>query len=388
MAISKKDNSISGIINCYGCGVCSVACPKNIIQIGLNKNGFYEPTILDKEACTHCGICISVCSFVDNKVLYTEDFSMLSYAAWSDNEEVRNKCSSGGIGFEIGKFLLQRGYKACGVEYDVLEKKALHFITDNVDEYTKSIGSKYIQSYTVDAFSAFNRKDKYFVTGTPCQIDSLRRYIKLKKIEDNFVLLDFFCHGVPSMLMWKKYINVVEKKMGTIVNLSWRNKNTGWHDSWAMSVSGNNGSFFSLRSKGDLFYKMFLNNSCLAKACYDNCKFKGVNSSADIRIGDLWGRKYKEDEKGVSGVIVFTEKGKKVIDNIKEDCCLISEEMMVLLDGQMSEGASRAKGYSIIKLLLKTNCSLVSIDKIQFFLLKILNIHKILYRKILKDLLR
>lgn len=39
-------NNISDIKNCYGCGVCAAACPRNIIQIRLNKKGFYEPYIL------------------------------------------------------------------------------------------------------------------------------------------------------------------------------------------------------------------------------------------------------------------------------------------------------------------------------------------------------
>ena len=38
-------NNISDIKNCYGCGVCAAACPRNIIQIRLNKKGFYEPYI-------------------------------------------------------------------------------------------------------------------------------------------------------------------------------------------------------------------------------------------------------------------------------------------------------------------------------------------------------
>ena len=103
----------------------------------------------------------------------------------------------------------------------------------------QSIGSKYIQSYTEEAFKRIKRKEqKYLITGTPCQIDSFRRYIQRFHCEDNFVLLDFFCHGVPSMLLWKKYTEWAEKKVGKITYASWRNKWTGWHDSWAMGIDG------------------------------------------------------------------------------------------------------------------------------------------------------
>ena len=58
---------------------------------------------------------------------------------------------------------------------------------------------------------SINKKEKYLVTGTPCQIDSFRKYIKKFRVEDNFVLMDFFCHGVPSKLVWDKYITEKEK---------------------------------------------------------------------------------------------------------------------------------------------------------------------------------
>ena len=48
--------------------------------------------------------------------------------------------------------------------------------------------------------------------------------------------MDFFCHSVPSYLAWKHYMKLVEEKVGKITYASWRNKFTGWHDSWAISM--------------------------------------------------------------------------------------------------------------------------------------------------------
>lgn len=108
------------------------------------------------------------------------------------------KCSSGGVGFEISKILLEQGYKICGVRYNPTLNRAEHYISVSKEELVQSAGSKYIQSYTVDGFRSIDRKEKYLVVGTPCQIDSFRRYIRKNHIEENFILMDFFCHGVPS----------------------------------------------------------------------------------------------------------------------------------------------------------------------------------------------
>ena len=344
-------SNISNVHDCYGCGVCATACGHDAISIRLNADGFYEPYIPDEGKCTHCGICADVCAYLH------DDLSLKSpeihpYAAWSKDHFVRRKCSSGGAGFEIGKYLLGQGYKVCGVKYDAEKNRAEHYIATTVEELIPSAGSKYIQSYTVDGFKAINRREKYLVTGTPCQIDSFRRYIQKFHCEDNFILLDFFCHGVPSMLLWKKYTEWAEKQVGKITYASWRNKWTGWHDSWAMGIDGEERgqkvdwhdsynvlirekkSYIQSRlSQGDMFYKLFLGDCCLGKQCYEHCKYKYDKSSADIRIGDLWGNMYKDDEDGVSAAIAFTEKGNEILKQC--NCELIEHTFDIVAEGQM-----------------------------------------------------
>ena len=171
--------NISNIHNCYGCGVCATACPQKIIEIKLNSEGFYEPYISGLEKCTDCNICIDVCGYIHDK-LSINNVPLKSYAAWSKESDVRRKCSSGGVGFEIGRYLIKQGYKVCGVRYNVETNRAEHYIATTVEELIPSIGSKYIQSYTVDGFKAINRNEKYLVTGTPCQILSEGIYASLR----------------------------------------------------------------------------------------------------------------------------------------------------------------------------------------------------------------
>lgn len=379
--------NVDNIHDCYGCGVCATVCGKKIIHICLNKDGFYEPYIDEPDKCTDCGLCMEVCSY-SHEELSLKETSIRSYAAWSKDAAVRRKCSSGGVGFELGRTLINQGFKVCGVRYNAEKNQAEHYIATTVEELIQSIGSKYIQSYTVDGFKAVNRKEKYLVTGTPCQIDSFRRYIRRFGVEDNFILMDFFCHSVPSMHAWRKYLQMVEKKIGKIVYASWRNKFTGWHDSWAMSIDGEKtgekvnwhdsynllikekkGFFNSRLSQGDIFYKLFLGDFCSNLACHKDCKYKYNRSSADIRIGDLWGKEYQKNEEGVSALVSFTPKGEKAVALLANNCALIGHPFEVVAEGQMKRNCGRSKISKLTISILKSNMPL----SFSFGILRVLN---------------
>lgn len=126
--------NISSIENCYGCGVCGAVCGKRIIKLRLNADGFYEPFITDQNICSHCGLCVECCAYVHQERSGNQN-EVKSYAAWSKQKEIRQKCSSGGIAYELGKQLLEQGYKACGVRYNVQMQRAEHFIATTPQEY-------------------------------------------------------------------------------------------------------------------------------------------------------------------------------------------------------------------------------------------------------------
>jgi len=372
-------NNISKIHDCYGCGLCSASCGKKVISIELNRDGFYEPRINEPDKCTNCGICLDVCAFNhEERALKDEEIHIKSWAAYSNDEKVRRKCSSGGIGFEIGKQLIEQGYHAVGCRYDIKEQRAEHYIATTVEDFVQSIGSKYIQSYTEKAFKKINRKgQKYLITGTPCQIDSFRRMIRKFRCEDNFILMDFYCHCVPSMLVWKAYIKMLEPKIGKVTYASWRNKfDYGWHDSWLMGMDGENNSkpvdwhdsynllirekktyIQSRLSQGDLFYKLFLGDVALGPQCEKQCKYKYDKSSADIRIGDLWGETYKDNQKGVSALVAFTAKGREVVEGL-QNVTLVEHPFEVVAEGQMKQNAKAKETRTAVMYLLRKGFTL------------------------------
>ena len=350
--------NISVFDACYGCGVCHTVCAAKAISMTTSDDGFREP-LVDENKCTGCELCLKVCAFND-KSLMDAGQTVRGYAAYSNDEAVRYACSSGGVGFEVARHALNNGYKVCAVRYNTAKQCAEHYIAESVEELEQSRGSKYIQSHTEEAFACFKRNEKYLVIGSPCQIDSLRRYIRLRKMEQNFILVDFFCHGVPSDLMWKKYIR--EYGLLSPDEVKWRDKRTGWHDSWNMIFRDKRQETTSLMSKGDLFYKFFLGYRCLGKACYDDCKYKKSNSAADIRIGDLWGTKYQYDEKGVSGVLTFTAKGEELLNQL-DTCTINPEGIGVVTESQMKKCPKRPSSFKYVMASLKEDVSLEEIDR-------------------------
>lgn len=346
--------------DCFGCAVCAAVCRRKAITMKINDNGFYTPSI-NNDQCVECSLCLDVCALNDINVA-NEHHSMIScYASWSEDYRIRKKCSSGGVSYEIGRFLIRKGYGVIACRYNSQSKKTEHYLAEDEDALSDSVGSKYIQSYTLPGLSQIKKGRKYLIIGTPCQIDSVRRYIKKLGIESDVILMDFFCHGVPSMLMWDQYLLHIENNIGQFNKILWRDKETGWHDSWVIKVEDRYSSWFS---KGDLFYKMFLKDRCLGTACYENCKYKYDSSAADIRVGDLWGRTYQENESGVSGIVCFSQKGHDLLQEMTTVLHLERSTLDIVGEAQMKKCAHKPISYNYVMRNLKKGTPLVRIDKV------------------------
>lgn len=101
-----------------------------------------------------------------------------------------------------------------------------------------------------------------------------------------------------------------------------------------------------------MFYQLFLGDYCLGKQCYEHCKYKYKQSSADIRIGDLWGKTYIDNEDGVSGAVAFTEKGNDILKQC--NCELVEHTFDVVAEGQMKSHPKKPKIYERLLQVLRT----------------------------------
>lgn len=306
---------------CTGCGACEQICPTKAIALTMNEEGFFSATVT-KDKCICCGKCTKVCiKFgVEAATPRLEDGELFS--AKSKDMETVLSCSSGGIAYELSKYALNNNFAVAGAIYNYMQGIVETVVIDTFGELEKLKGSKYLQSFTAEAYrvlvdAAKNGENKNFlVFGTPCQMYGLGRLLTQLNLRERFVLVDLFCHGVPSYLVWRSYLDSIQKKLGKekITQINFRNKADGWHN-FVMDIRTENGKF-TQASEGCDFYKAFFDNVLLAEACFD-CEVRCAFSGADIRLGDFWGKRYRKEEDGVSAVLLLSQRGRALFNDVK-----------------------------------------------------------------------
>ncbi|MPM13906.1 hypothetical protein SDC9_60266 [bioreactor metagenome] len=320
-------NNISdglGNCPCSGCGGCIAVCPMSAIEYKLNNNGFLEATV-NNALCINCTKCKNVCIRFQNKKCLGINLKKGDlYAARSRHKLTIKTCTSGGIAYEIARYGFDNGYKVIGVIYNYDKNAAETIVAKNKEDISRFKGSKYLQSITIPCYKNVieqakkDGREKYIIFGTPCQIAGIKMAFKENRLKNELITIDLFCHGVPSYLVWNKYLQWLQykHKIENITEINFRSKVIGWHD-FTMSIKDGD-KCYSRSSEYDLFYKVFFDNILLNSACR-KCVVRKEVSMADLRLGDFWGKRYQDNQEGLSAVLVLSEEGKfllnKLVDN-------------------------------------------------------------------------
>lgn len=310
--------------NCCGCKVCASVCKKNAISFEYDEEGFWYPKI-DAEKCVDCGACRKVCSFSEKELQPLKDENQF-YAVFSKDDEILAASTSGGLFTHISDYILENGGVVFGHCYDA-KLNVICMQADTKERRNFFRGSKYVQSDMGNIYPAIKEKTKngvpVLVSGTPCQIDAVKKYFN-ENIPENLVLLEIICHGVPSPKIFKDYISLIEEKKGKrIVNFEFRRKDNGWITPLRM-ISYADGTSCGELLNADAFNNLFQGTDCILRpSCY-LCRYAGKARVADISIGDFWGVEKEEpemfnDNKGCSLVLINTKKGEQFFDIIKKN---------------------------------------------------------------------
>ena len=305
--------------DCCGCTACASICPREAISMVPDVMGFLYPEV-DGEKCIECKLCERVCAFNEDYYNHLHNLSEpLAYGARHRNMREVETSRSGAAFIAISDVILKMGGVVYGAGYDehfrVIHKRATTSIER--DEFK---GSKYVQSDLTGIFRQI-KKDlesgfAVLFSGTPCQTAGLNSYIGAK-LRTNLYLLDMVCHGVPSPYIWRDYLDYIEKKQGArICYVNFRDKEYGWSEHKETFKFLNRAQKVNFKFQ---FYKLItFRYSC------GNCHYTNLRRPSDITIADFWGWEQtnpecNKDNKGVSLLLINTEKGKCLLKEATPD---------------------------------------------------------------------
>lgn len=327
--ISRKED-------CCGCSACVSICNHNAIQFKQDEEGFLYP-VINKDKCVNCGLCDKVCPVKQRKL----DSNVCSintvkeyFALRHKNKETLFKSSSGGAFSLIAEYVLEKGGIVCGVEYSS-DGIVRHAFAENVNELEKFRGSKYTQSDIRGIFRSikkFLKADRLVLfSGTPCQVDGLKRYLMKDYLK--LITVDLVCHSIPSPLIYNEYTEYASKILGRkVVGIDMRYKRTyGWSHRFSYRFHFENGRStvdpFWIVNWGKLFFSELINRpSC------GECQYTNLNRPGDFTIADFWDDSHKRPDiysrDGTSLFLVNTVKGQNIFAELKGvvDCWEITKE--------------------------------------------------------------
>lgn len=244
------------------------------------------------------------------------------YAGRLKDKSALMSSSSGGAFTAISDFFLKNDNAVVATVYNY-ENHATEFqlILDE-KERERAKGSKYMQSKPGDIYRKpyhwlmeNPEKDLLFI-GMGCQSDGFRKFSEIKGIRDRVYIVDIICHGSPSPKLWREYAESIQKKVGKISYLTFKDKRNGWKAPTAYVKV--NGEERLIRDWINVFY----NQCALRPSCYE-CPYATTERKTDMTIGDFWHIEETipdfYDPDGNSVFLIHTKQGEELFKKIQSN---------------------------------------------------------------------
>ncbi len=299
--------------------------------MSADNEGFLYP-VVDTTTCIDCGLCEKVCPVINQSA---SSLPLATYAAKNTDEEMRAKSSSGGIFTLLAEQIISEGGVVFGAKFDT-DWSVVHAYTETVEGLAAFRGSKYAQSTIGENYKTAERflieGRKVLFSGTPCQIAGLKKF--LRKEYAQLLTIEVVCHGVPSPMVWKDYLEykracttsseeATPNTLPTITDISFRDKSNSWRKfgvRFCFASTENSGISREITPfYDDPFMRGFLRNLYLRPSCY-HCAARSGKSGADLSIADYWGvhkiHPKFYDDRGIGLILVNTNKGAESYNDI------------------------------------------------------------------------
>ncbi len=315
--------SIDNKLNCCGCTACSSICSHGAITMVPDSLGFLYPKT-NAELCMNCGLCDRVCQFHEKYERYDNYDTPYAFQFRLLQEDQLKKSQSGGAFFAIADSFIASGGIVYGAAFTNTWRVTHQKAVDN-QSLSKLRMSKYVQSDVRGIFSQIKEEltngHSVLFSGTACQVAGLKSSVP-KRLHEKLFCIDIICHGVPSPKIWEDYLAYLQDLRGShIVRACFRDKRFGWHGARESFLYENGKEDFRKTNNYLYFSGLSMRESC------SHCHFTNLKRVGDISVGDQWGLSKDspyEDDKGLSLVLVNSEKGKQLFECIEKNAQKIS----------------------------------------------------------------
>lgn len=307
---------------CCGCELCSITCPKHIIEMHEDEEGFLYPRISKEEECINCKRCLNVCP---NKTPGRSSKNVISSSGGYVNDITSIKdSSSGGFATAISKSFINDGGIVYGVRYSKDYREIEFARADTKEELLHFRTSKYVQAHKngvyKDLLNDIKAGKRVLFIGLPCEVSALYHYVKGT---DNLFTISLICHGPTSQKVHRQFCDdIARMKVGdTIEFFSMRYKKLGWKPYYLYAKFKNGAEYFREFNKTDydIAFKYLKRPSCSV------CQYKLNNESfgvvSDLVLGDYHAVDKKSplyNKWGVSQASCMSEKGLELLNSIAD----------------------------------------------------------------------
>ena len=323
-------NTVCETDQCAGCMACLDICPRNAIHIQDSLNAFNA--VIDHEKCINCNACHLVCQHNHPPTFRKTN---IWKQGWAEDEAVRHNSSSGGAAASIERAFVKNG----GVVYSCtfLSGEFCFRRAATEEEVKRFVGSKYVKSNPTGIYKMIRQDlkkgEKVLFLGLPCQAAAVINYCGEN---ENLYIIDLICHGSPSPQLLQLYLNDHGIRLTNLSSLDFRKKGR-------FCLIPNRKDLINPRIR-DYYTMLFLNGTTYTENCY-SCKYAKTERLSDITLGDSWGSELPEEEqkKGISLIMVQTEKGAKIIEQSDLVTKAVNPERAIVSNRQLQHPSEKSK---------------------------------------------
>ena len=356
---------------CHRCGSCAGICPENVIEPGEE----YYPSWEGREKdCSDCGLCVRVCpgigfSFPEHSrrmfgraVTSGDEHGVFreAFLGYSADRSVRERATSGGIGTQLPRYLLERGvvrgvFSVGQDDSHLWKPKAL--IARTKEELLRDQLSKYPACSMNHLFREIRDDPGPFLyIGLPCHLHGLRKMAELDAALEKKIALTIglFCHACLDHQalkdIFEKYgidereVSAIEYRGGKLPGYIRALTKKG---EWLYLPYPRLGpDYYRPNAKEclTLFFKFHSPTRC--RLCID-----AMAEYADISIGDPWIKGWEAEgqlRRGYNFMIARTERGLNILRDAQREGAIVLEPFpfeMILRSHQPMVHFKRMRGF-------------------------------------------